>query len=133
MYEKKNDWVIVLIVLGIVIVAGWLYADHHRNDGISGNTDSTVADIDRRIQSIEGRLDSMQDRLDENQKAVTGIAERIESGRHNAEEIAGGLEQAEGRLDSAIKRSERIEDIIRDIEKANRQGTQSASQTGVAK
>ena len=133
MYEKKNDYIIVFIVLVLVIVAGWLYADHHRNDGISGNTDSTVADIDRRIQSIEGRLDSMSKRLDENQKTINGIAERVGRSRENAEIVAGGLEQAETRLDDAIKRSERIEDLIREVENANQQRTQGSQTAGVAK
>ena len=92
--EKIKEFVaenrlILAIGLCLLLLICWLHADQHRNDGIRDNTDSTMADIDKRVQSIEGRLDSMQDRLDENQKAVTGIAERIE-------------------------------DLIREIEKANR-------------
>ena len=110
----------LLLGLLLLLLICWLHADQHRNDGIHHDTDSTVADIDKRIQSIEGRLDSMQTRLDENQKAVSRIAEGIGRSREKAEIVAGGIDQAEGRLDSAIKRSERIEDLIRDIEKANR-------------
>ena len=110
----------LLLGLLLLLLICWLHADQHRNDGIRDNTDSTVADIDKRIQSIEGRLDSMQTRLDENQKAVSRIAEGIGRSREKAEIVAGGIDQAEGRLDSAIKRSERIEDLIREIEKANR-------------
>ena len=110
----------LLLGLLLLILICWLHADNHRNDGIHQDTDSTVADIDKRIQSIEGRLDSMQTRLDENQKAVSRIAEGIGRSREKAEIVAGGIDQAEGRLDSAIKRSERIEDLIREIEKANR-------------
>ena len=110
----------LLLGLLLLILICWLHADNHRNDGIHQDTDSTVADIDKRIQSIEGRLDSMQTRLDENQKAVSRIAEGIGRSREKAEIVAGGIDQAEGRLDDAIKRSERIEDLIRDIEKANR-------------
>ena len=110
----------ILIGLCLLLLICWLHADQHRNDGIRDNTDSTMADIDKRVQSIEGRLDSMQDRLDENQKAVSRIAEGIGRSREKAEIVAGGIDQAEGRLDSAIQRSERIEDLIREIEKANR-------------
>ena len=110
----------LLLGLLLLLLICWLHADQHRNDGIHQDTDSTVADIDKRIQSIEGRLDSMQTRLDENQKAVSRIAEGIGRSREKAEIVAGGIDQAEGRLDSAIKRSERIEDLIREIEKANR-------------
>jgi chromosome segregation ATPase len=110
----------LLLGLLLLLLICWLHADNHRNDGIHQDTDSTVADIDKRIQSIEGRLDSMQTRLDENQKAVSRIAEGIGRSREKAEIVAGGIDQAEGRLDDAIKRSERIEDLIREIEKANR-------------
>ena len=110
----------LLLGLLLLLLICWLHADNHRNDGIHHDTDSTVADIDKRIQSIEGRLDSMQTRLDENQKAVSRIAEGIGRSREKAEIVAGGIDQAEGRLDSAIQRSERIEDLIREIEKANR-------------
>lgn len=110
----------LLVGILLLILICWLHADQHRNDGIYNNTDSTMADIDKRVQNIEGRLDSMSHRLDENQKAVSRIAERIGRSRENAEIVAGGLDQAEGRLDSAIQRSQRIEDLIREIEKANR-------------
>ena len=110
----------LLLGLLLFLLICWLHADNHRNDGIHQDTDRTVADIDKRIQSIEGRLDSMQTRLDENQKAVSRIAEGIGRSREKAEIVAGGIDQAEGRLDDAIKRSERIEDLIREIEKANR-------------
>jgi chromosome segregation ATPase len=110
----------LLLGLLLLLLICWLHADNHRNDGIHQDTDSTVADIDKRIQSIEGRLDSMQTRLDENQKAVSRIAEGIGRSREKAEIVAGGIDQAEGRLDDAIQRSQRIEDLIREIEKANR-------------
>ena len=112
----------LILVIGfcLLLLICWLHADKHRNDGIRDNTDSTVADIDKRIQSIEGRLDSMQTRLDENQKAVSRIADGIGKSREKAEIVAGGIDQAEGRLDSAIQRSQRIEELIREIEKANR-------------
>ena len=110
----------LLLGLLLLLLICWLHADNHRNDGIHQDTDSTVADIDKRIQSIEGRLDSMQTRLDENQKAVSRIAEGIGRSREKAEIVAGGIDQAEGRLDDAIARTERIKGIIADIEKANR-------------
>ena len=118
-FIAENRLALFIGILLLLLIC-WLHADNHRNDGIHHDTDSTVADIDKRIQSIEGRLDSMQTRLDENQKAVSRIAEGIGRSREKAEIVAGGIDQAEGRLDSAIKRSERIEDLIREIEKANR-------------
>ena len=125
--ERIKNFIIenrVAIIVGICILlfAGWLYKDHHRNDGVYHDTDSNLVDIDKRIQSIEGRLDSMSNRLDENQKAVNRIAEGIGRSRENAEIVAGGIDQAEGRLDSAIQRSQRIEEIIAEIERTNKQG-----------
>ena len=118
-FIAENRLALFIGILLLILIC-WLHADNKRNDGIHQDTDSTVADIDKRIQSIEGRLDSMSQRLDENQKAVSRIAEGIGRSREKAEIVAGGIDQAEGRLDSAIQRSERIEDIIREIEKANR-------------
>lgn len=115
-----RHYTIGILIVVVLVLFGWLYHDIHRNDGIHHDTDSTMADIDKRMQNIEGRLDSMSHRLDENQKAVNRIAEGIGRSREKAEIVAGGIDQAEGRLDSAIQRSQRIEDLIREIEKANK-------------
>ena len=122
MYEVKDDnkFLVGILVLGLVCVIAWFCHDLARNKPTYNNTDSTMADIDKRMQNIEGRLDSMSHRLDENQKAVNRIAEGIGRSRENAEIVAGGIDQAEGRLDSAIQRSQRIEELIREIEKANK-------------
>lgn len=122
MYEVKDDnkFLVGVLVLGLVCVIAWFCHDLARNKPTYNNTDSTMADIDKRMQNIEGRLDSMSHRLDENQKAVNRIAEGIGRSREKAEIVAGGIDQAEGRLDSAIQRSQRIEDLIREIEKANK-------------
>ncbi len=117
---NSRPYLVGILVVLVLLLFAWICFDSKRNEPIYHDTDSTVADIDKRIQSIEGRLDSMQTRLDENQKAVSRIAEGIGRSREKAEIVAGGIDQAEGRLDDAIKRSERIEDLIREIEKANR-------------
>lgn len=118
--KDDNKFLVGILVLGLVCVIAWFCHDLARNKPIYESTDSTMADIDKRMQNIEGRLDSMQTRLDENQKAVNRIAEGIGRSREKAEIVAGGIDQAEGRLDSAIQRSQRIEDLIREIEKANK-------------
>ena len=117
---NSRPYLSIIIIFVVLLVFSWLHHDTNRNDGINHDTDGTVADIDKRIKSIEGRLDSMSHRLDENQKAVNRIAEGIGRSREKAEIVAGGIDQAEGRLDSAIQRSQRIEDLIREIEKANK-------------
>lgn len=118
--KDDNKFLVGILVLGLVCVIAWFCHDLARNKPTYNNTDSTMADIDKRMQGIEGRLDSMSHRLDENQKAVNRIAEGIGRSREKAEIVAGGIDQAEGRLDSAIQRSQRIEDLIREIEKANK-------------
>ena len=118
--EDKTPFLWCIIILGLVCCIAWFCHDIGRNKPIYESTDSTMADIDKRMQNIEGRLDSMSHRLDENQKAVNRIAEGIGRSREKAEIVAGGIDQAEGRLDSAIQRSQRIEDLIREIEKANK-------------
>ena len=118
--EDKTPFLWCIIILGVVCCIAWFCHDIGRNKPIYESTDSTMADINKRMQNIEGRLDSMSHRLDENQKAVNRIAEGIGRSRENAEIVAGGIDQAEGRLDSAIQRSQRIEDLIREIEKANK-------------
>ena len=123
MYDEiKNDnrFLVGVIIVGVVCAFAWFCYDIHRNKPIYESTDSTMADIDKRVQNIEGRLDTMSARLDENQKAVSRIAEGIERSRENAEIVAGGIDQVEGRLDDAISRSQRIEDIIAEIERTNR-------------
>lgn len=118
--EDKTPFLWCIIILGVVCCIAWICHDIGRNKPIYESTNSTMADIDKRMQNIEGRLDSMSHRLDENQKAVNRIAEGIGRSREKAEIVAGGIDQAEGRLDSAIQRSQRIEDLIREIEKANK-------------
>lgn len=118
--EDKTPFLWCIIILGVVCCIAWFCHDIGRNKPIYESTDSTMAELDKRMQNIEGRLDSMSHRLDENQKAVNRIAEGIGRSRENAEIVAGGIDQAEGRLDSAIQRSQRIEDLIREIEKANK-------------
>ena len=133
-YQQNRDYIRAFIIITILCLAGvWLVCDYYRNEPIYSDTDNTMADIDKRVQNIEGRLDSMSARLDENQKTIGRIAEGLGRSRENAEIVAGGIDQAEGRLDDAIQRSQRIEDIIADIERANRPGTQGTSQTDMAK
>lgn len=124
-FFRENTVLCVVVLCVLCGFAGWLYADIHRNDGIHNNTDERLADIDRRMQSIEKGLDGLQKRIDENQKTISGTLERIERSRNNAQEIVGGLGTIEDRIDSAIQRTDRIEDIIGKTEERYRQGKTS--------
>lgn len=127
MYEwKKPDigrpYLIGIFIIVVLIVFGWLWYDSNRNKPIYNDTNNTMADIDKRLQSIEQRIDKLQERNSAIEKAVSGTVITIRDGRENAEAIADGIGRADERLDSLIQRSGRIQNIIADIETANRQG-----------
>ena len=81
-----------------------------------------MADIDKRLQSIEQRIDRIQERNSAIEKAVSGTVITIRDSRENAVSVADGIGRADERLDGLIQRSGRIQNIIADIENANRQG-----------
>ena len=127
MYEwKKPDigrpYLIGILVIIVLALFGWLYHDSHRNRPIYESTDSTMADIDKRLQSIEQRIDRIQERNSAIEKAVSGTVITIRDSRENAVTVADGIGRADERLDGLIQRSGRIQNIIADIENANRQG-----------
>jgi len=122
--ERIKEFIIenrfAIVVVCLVLFAGWLYADYHRNDGINHDTDATMADLEKRIQSAEQRLDGMSKRIDQNQKTIESVARGISTSTGLAIEIAESADRAEKRLESAISRSERIKGIIESIERQNK-------------
>ena len=123
MYEEiktDNRFLIGLLVIGVVLFAGWLYHDTHRNDGINHDTDSAMADLEKRIDRIESRLGDLSNRIDQAEKTATDLGGRIESSTSLAKEVGAGIGTVEARLDSAIQRSGRIANIIADIESKNK-------------
>ena len=122
-YEENKSYTIAFIVLAIVCLAGvWLVHDYTRNEPDYNNTDRTVDELEKRLDNIESRVTIMQGRLDETQKTVTGISKRVERSRENAQTVAAGIGTAETRLDEAIQRSGRIQNLIDEIERANQKG-----------
>ena len=119
MYEYKDDnkTVIGIIVLGFVILTAWLCNDYARSKPVYQNTDSGVERLEKRLDDIGQRIDSLQKRVVENQKAVERISVTINAGRENAEVVAGGISEAERRLDNAIQASGRIKNRIEDFER----------------
>ena len=124
---------ILFIGFCLLLLICWLHHDNHRNDGIRDNTDSTVADLEKRIESVESRLGTMSERIEQNQKTIESVGRGISTSTGLTYEIIEGTGRAEERLESAIGRSERIQEIIADIENANRQGTKGPQKTTVAK
>ena len=119
-YKDDNKVIVGIIVIGFVILTAWICHDIGRNKPVYNDTNNTMERIENRINSIEQRVNSMSDRLAETQKTVNAIGGRIESSGKLAGEIADGIGSAETRLDDAIQRSGRIQNLISDIEAANR-------------
>ena len=131
--ENKNYCIAFLIVLALCIAGIWLCYDRSRNEPVYHDTDVTVAELNNRISALESRVGAMQTRLDQAEKTVERVAVGISRSTGYAYEIADGITGAEKRLDAAIQRAGRIENLIADIEAADRQGKASASSASVAK
>ena len=132
----RENKVVIVVFIAIVIscVAGaWLAYDYGRNEPVYHHTDDTMGNVDKRIESIEQRIDSLQSRVSKAEKTVSGTVVTIRQSRENAVTVADGISAAEERLDGIIQRQGRIENIIADIENANRQRTQGSQAANMAK
>ena len=124
--EKIKEFIaenrlILVIGLCLLLLIGWLHHDANRNKPIYNDTDKSVERIEERMSAIESRLDTMSDRLKETQKTVERVGIGISRSTGYAIEIDEGIGRTESRLDNAVKRSERIQSLIADIEKSDRE------------
>ena len=115
----KNRTVLFIGVLLLLLIS-WLHHDANRNKPVYNDTDKSVERIEERMSAIESRLDTMSDRLEKTQKTVERVGIGISRSTGYAIEINEGLGRAEERLESAIQRSERIKNIIADVERTNK-------------
>ena len=125
--EKINEFLAenrfaILIGLCLLLLICWLHHDASRNKPIYNDTDKSVERIEERMSAIESRIDTMSDRLEKAEKTVSGTIVTIRDSRENAITVADGISGTESRLDNAVKRSERIQNLISDIETANNKG-----------
>lgn len=122
MNEKNccRPYLIGFLVVALLLLCAWLCFDTRRNEPVYEDTNATVGRIEERIGSIEKRIDSLQNRVDKAEKTVSGTIVTIRDSRENAVTVADGIGRAEERLDSIIQRQGRIENIIADIEAANK-------------
>lgn len=118
-FLAENRLILVIGILLLVLIC-WLHADAHRNDEVYNDTDKSVERIEERMSAIESRLDTMSDRLKETQKTVERVGIGISRSTGYAIEIDEGIGRTESRLDNAVKRSERIQNLISDIERTNK-------------
>ena len=120
-YQENKSYCIAFAVIVVLCLAGaWLVHDHFRNEPVYHDTDNTMADIEERVRRIESRVDSLSARLDKAEKTATDLGGRIESSTNLAKEVGAGIDGVEKRIDSAIQRSGRIENLIADIEREHR-------------
>ena len=114
----------LILVIGfcLLLLICWLHHDANRNKPVYNDTDKSMERIEERMSAIESRIDTMSDRLEKAEKTVSGTIVTIRDSRENAVTVADGIGRAEERLDGLIQRSGRIQNIIADIENANRQG-----------
>ena len=125
--ERINEFlaenrVAFLVGILLLVLVCWLHKDNRRNDGVYNDTNSTVERIEERMSNIEQRIDTMSDRLEKAEKTVSGTIVTIRDSRENAVTVADGISGTESRLNDAVQRSGRIQNLISDIETANNKG-----------
>ena len=125
--ERINEFlaenrVAFLVGILLLVLVCWLHKDNRRNDGVYNDTNSTVERIEERMSNIEQRIDTMSDRLEKAEKTVSGTIVTIRDSRENAVTVADGISGTEARLNDAVQRSGRIQNMIADIETANNKG-----------
>lgn len=112
---------VLVIGLCLLLLICWLHHDANRNKPVYNDTDKSMERIEERMSAIESRLDTMSDRLTETQKTVERVDIGISRSTGYAIEINEGIGRTESRLDNAVKRSERIQNLISDIKKSDRE------------
>lgn len=117
-YQQNRIYTISFIILTIICFVGvWLVYDYGRNQPIYQDTDNGMERLEKRLDDLGSRIDRLQERVVENQKTVQRITDAISAGRENAETVAGGITEAERRLDGAIQASGRIKNRIAEFER----------------
>lgn len=112
----------ILIGLCLLLLICWLHHDANRNKPVYNDTDKSMERIEERISAIEQRIDTMSNRLEKAEKTVSGTIVTIRDSRENAVTVADGITGTESRLNDAVQRSGRIQNLISDIETANHKG-----------
>lgn len=119
--RENKDYCISFAVVIVVCVSGlWYCVGKFRNEPIYQRTNQSVEHVEAGVNSITERIDTMQDRAAEIQKAAGAAVGAVDGSREAAYEIERAVSGTEERIDAAIQRCGRIENIIADIEAANR-------------
>ena len=119
--DKINEFlaenrITFLVGILLLVLVCWLHKDNRRNEPVYEDTNATVGRIEERMSAIEQRIDTMSNRLEKAEKTVSGTIVTIRESRENAVTVADGISGTEARLNNAIQRSGRIQNLINDIE-----------------
>lgn len=129
-------FVVTLFILCIVCEC-WLLSRIISGTGTGNenghlNTSNTVERIETGIESARDRVERIGSDVENIETSVNGAAAAIREGEAAAGEITDGIDDCEKRIDSLKQGFGRIENIITDIETANRARTQGSPAQGVA-
>ena len=97
------------------------------------NTSNTMERLETGIEGARDRVELVGSDVENIETSVNGAAAAIREGKAAAGEITDGIAECEKRVDSLKQGFGRIENIIRDVETANRARTQGGQAAGVAK
>lgn len=122
----------ILFVLCLVCEC-WLLYGAFRGDVGHLNTGGTVERIETGIDGARDRIERAGSDVEDIETSVNGAAAAIREGEAAAGEITDGIAECEKRVDSIKQGFGRIENLVADIETANRARTQGSPAQGVAK
>ena len=108
------------LIIIIVLVAVWCIMSRTDPGKTDNDISGSVAELENRIDSLESRLTSLSKRIDHAEKTLTGISDRIDASQEYAGQIATGIDSLQNRIDRAVQRCGRIQNILEDIERQNR-------------
>ena len=119
---NSQKMAVAVIIIAILLVAVYCILSRTGDDTAKTDNDisGSVAELENRIDRLESRITSLSKRIDHAEETLTGIGERIESSQNHAGQIATGIDSLQGRLDHAVQRGGRIQNILEDIERKNR-------------
>lgn len=106
------------LIIIIVLVAVWCFMP--RTGKTDNDISGSVAELENRIDILESRITSLSKRIDHAEETLTGISDRIDASQEYAGQIATGIDSLQGRLDHAVQRGGRIQNILEEIERTNR-------------
>ena len=146
-YEEIKEFIndnkvfsVFVIVLFIMCIIGecWILSRIIGGSGTgneNGHLDTgvTVERIETGIESARDRVERAGSNVEDIETSVNGAAAAVRDGKIAAGKIAAGVDECEKRIDDIKQGFGRIENIIRDVETANRARTQGSPAAGVAK